>query len=85
MLNQGILSGKITATGILVGIISKSTVYQNGGVIYEEYEGTYEVTPKMVEQTLSTQRTLVADDIKIKPIPYSESENSAGGITVIIG
>lgn len=49
------------------------------------YEGDYEVTPKVDEQTLPTADKLLLEDVKIKKIPYFEVSNNSGGITASIG
>ena len=49
------------------------------------YEGDYEVTPRVDEQTLSTADKLMSADVTIKQIPYAEVSNIQGGKTVTIG
>lgn len=49
------------------------------------YEGDYEVTPKLEEQTLPTAQKLMKENLKIKEIPISVVSNTGGGNTVIIG
>lgn len=49
------------------------------------YEGEYEVTPKLEEQTLSTTNKMMKNDLKINKIPITTVSNSSGGNTVIIG
>ena len=49
------------------------------------YEGDYEVTPKVIEQTLPTAEKLLSEDVTIKEIPYFEVSNTSGGNTVFIG
>ena len=49
------------------------------------YEGEYEVTPKVAEQTLPTAQKLLEEDVHIKKIPYFEVSNTSGGNTVYIG
>ena len=51
----------------------------------EEYKGSYEVTPKLEEQTLQTASKVMRNDVKIKEIPITTVSNSSGGNTVIIG
>lgn len=56
--------------------------------IYEnapEYEGEYEVTPKVVPQTLPTAEKVLMKDVEIKQIPIARVSNQSGGKTVIIG
>ena len=49
------------------------------------YEGEYEVTPKVTEQTLPTAQKLLEENVHIKEIPYFEVSNNSGGNTVYIG
>ena len=50
-----------------------------------EYDGPYEVTPQVEGQTLPTKNRRLTEDVTVRGIPYSESANTAGGITVTIG
>ncbi len=53
---------------------------------YDTYTGQYEVTAlPEVEQILRTKKKMLLSDIVVKPIPYYEVSNEAGGITVSIG
>ena len=53
---------------------------------YDIYTGQYEITAlPEVEQILRTEKKILLSDIVIKPIPYYEVTNDAGGITVSIG
>lgn len=50
------------------------------------YDGAYEITPSATnELTLLTSGTIMDADVIVKKIPYTETENSAGGLTVTIG
>lgn len=49
------------------------------------YEGSYDVTPKVIEQTLPTARKFMAQDVNIRKIPYFSVSNNSGGNTVYIG
>lgn len=49
------------------------------------YEGEYEVTPKVIEQTLPTAKKLLSEDVTIKSIPFYNVGNTSGGSTVYIG
>lgn len=51
----------------------------------EAFEGPYEVTPKLEEQTIPTASKVMRNDMKIKEIPIATVSNSSGGNTVIIG
>ena len=53
---------------------------------FEKYAGEYDVTPlPLVEQILQTKDTVLEYNIIIKPIPYAQTSNAAGGKTAIIG
>lgn len=52
---------------------------------YPEYEGPYEVTPKIQEQVLETRNTSMLDDVTVLEIPYEEVTNLGGGLTAVIG
>lgn len=56
-----------------------------GGTNLPPYDGKYEVTPSVREQTLSTAQKVMTADLRIKEIPYADVSNSANGITVTIG
>lgn len=49
------------------------------------YEGEYEVTPKVTEQTMATKEKVMLEDVTILAIPYYDVGNTAGGSTVFIG
>lgn len=42
------------------------------------YEGEYEVTPKVVSQTLQTNNLRMHDDVLVHEIPYAETSNEYG-------
>lgn len=48
------------------------------------YEGEYEVTPKVSEQTLPTAEKMLTEDVTIKSIPFFNVGNTSGGSTVYI-
>lgn len=50
----------------------------------DTYEGPYEVTPKTEAQTLPTAKKVMTDDVTVKSVPYYETNNSSGGLTVYI-
>lgn len=61
---------------------------QNDDIVidFDAYQGQYTVTPlPNVEQILRTEHKLLAKDVVVEPIPYSEVSNAFGGTTVIIG
>lgn len=72
------LSGSIRSKAILVGKVSVITGY-------DEFEGAYEVTPKVNGQMIETKDKLMYKDLIVGSIPYYEVSNSKGGTTIIIG
>lgn len=48
------------------------------------YDGTYEIVPTASGQVMPTRSKTMSDDVTIHPIPYQETSNEAGGITVSI-
>ena len=63
-----------------MGEIHKVTEYIGG----EEYEGAYEVTPKVEAQTMQTKNKVLIDDMTIKGIEIHRVKNNGGGTTVYI-
>lgn len=49
------------------------------------YEGEYEITPKIEAQTIETAQKLMKEDMQIKAIPFYNVSNTAGGNTIYIG
>jgi len=59
--------------------------YGQGGK-YPDYEGEYVVTPAIQEsRVLPTAGRSMTDDLTITQVPYAETSNIGGGITVTIG
>lgn len=52
---------------------------------HETYEGTYNIVPKGVTQTLYTTDKLMKENVVVEKIPYYEVSNDSDGITAIIG
>lgn len=48
------------------------------------YEYGYEVTPTAEGMVLPTRAKTMADDLTVHPIPYLETTNDSGGMTVSI-
>lgn len=56
-----------------------------GGGNISEYKGEYNVIPTAFEeQILYTKNKKMTDNVTIKEIPYSETSNLSGGLTVYI-
>lgn len=75
---QGCLSASVNIGCSLLGSLSKPS-----GCV--DYKGAYEVTPRVTEQSLKTKDKHMADDVKIKSIPFFNVSNTSGGSTAYIG
>jgi hypothetical protein len=51
---------------------------------HESYSGPYEVTPASNEQSLRTADKQMRRDVTIHKVPYYETSNEGGGVTVSI-
>ena len=49
------------------------------------YDGSYEVTPAVDEQTLNTAWKYLEKNVVVEPIPYAAVSNTSNGTTVTIG
>ena len=50
-----------------------------------DYEGEYQITPRITEQILETKDKSMVDNVTIFQIPYAAVSNPSGGQTVTIG
>lgn len=69
---------------------SREVIPMSIGVSYSaisapEYEGEYEVTPRLFVQSLDTDGKLMRDDVTVYEIPITRTTNPSGGQTVLIG
>lgn len=72
------VSGRINKKADISGTVSIPI----GG---KRYTGEYTVTPKAFDnQTLETANKTLIDDVTVKKIPYQETTNLSGGMTIII-
>lgn len=60
-------------------------INEGGGSPLPYYEGSYEVTPRKIEQILETKNKSMLDDVTVNAINYSEVTNPQGGKTATIG
>lgn len=51
----------------------------------DPYTGEYEITPAINAQTVPTAQKFMAEDMRIKAIPFYDVSNTSGGSTVYIG
>jgi hypothetical protein len=49
-----------------------------------DYEGSYTVKPKLVEQVLPTNGRSMNDDVTVEEVPVARVENLGHGTTVVI-
>lgn len=49
-----------------------------------DYDGAYEVTPTAAEQTMPTSNMVMRRDVTVHAVPYFETSNESGGMTVSI-
>lgn len=80
MSGVGSLNGSLTGLGTLNGTMSQPSVTP-----VEPYEGSYEMTPRLYEQTLETRGKMMSDDMTIYEIPVTYTTNPTGSKTVVIG
>ena len=50
----------------------------------DEYDGPYEATPTAYEQSLPTSGKTMTRNVTIHKVPYQETSNESGGVTVSI-
>lgn len=50
----------------------------------ETYKGSYVVIPTAEGLTMSTRSKRMESDVDVRPIPYYETSNESGGMTVSI-
>lgn len=76
------------------GVAAKMRVKSNGTIAfkvdgyipeYPFYDGETTVIPNMVTQMLMTKNHVVRENVTVKPIPYQQTSNPAGGYTATIG
>ena len=51
----------------------------------ENYDGDYNVIPRVYQQVLQTKDKLMIDDVTVEVIPLSKIKNLQNGYTVTIG
>lgn len=71
------LSAQLHVSANLRGELTKNTNYTN-------YNGDYEITPKVEAQIMPTKNKLMINDVEIKGVPIFSISNNAGGNTVYI-
>ena len=66
---------------------AKFSNYQEVTVIKDAdpYMGEYEITPDIDAQIIPTAQKYMAEDMRIKAIPFYDVSNTSGGSTVYIG
>ena len=86
-----ILDGELTMPCLLDGELSKPQLFEGEMGIYapswrpEEYTGQIVVSPKARSDiVLETKDKLVKGDITVTSVPFFQTENLSGGMTVYI-
>lgn len=84
------IKGRINPKAIISGTIKqKSTVSGRIGsperVPLPYYEGEYNVIPDWDDIILETEQKSMSSNVTVEKIPYHETSNVSGGITVVIG
>lgn len=84
------LEGRLSEPDSLRGVLSDPSALTGTLAIAdhisgEEYEGSYEVSPKLSEQILDTQGKTLSQNVSIRKIPVMINDNLYNGLTVLIG
>lgn len=85
----GTLQVKLTEKASLQAVIN-SAIKLSGNIdksplTIPEYEGSYEIRPEVWEQSMTTKRKLMRENVRVQEIPYQEVTNLSGGKTATIG
>lgn len=78
----GVLQGPIKVAMRVSTDISQFKMGLDPGL---NYQGPYEVTPKVHDQTLPTKGLYALNDVLVHGIPFRTEQNEYGGTTVRIG
>ena len=87
------ITGVVKAVETIIGEVTAGCVIGDvelGRIVVEQvegetYDGVYDITPTVEEQTLETRGKKMRDDVTILEIPYYTTTNLSGGYTAIIG
>lgn len=86
---NGVITGDISCEDSLTGSIAPIASIEGeilpGMGVYDVFDGDYEVDPAFSSKVLDTDGKLMSDDVTVKPIYVSVTENLSGGNTVYIG
>lgn len=78
-------AAEMEAFAFVVALEVKNAVRVLDQPDFDYYKGSYDVTPKVDQQSLPTKEKLMAENIRIRAIPYYDVGNATGGSTVYIG
>lgn len=78
-------AGLFNGTDYVLTAADKQEIVDDVLEAIPKYEGNYSITPAIEEQVIETQNKLLNQNMHINAIPYYETTNADGGITVIIG
>jgi len=87
------INATVSSKSKLMGSIRSSTILGNINIgtieivrrDLPDYDGSYEVTPTVGEQTFLTKDRSMHENFVVHKIPYFETSNPSGGYTAIIG
>lgn len=86
--SKNIIKNKMIAANQATANDNLSTLAANldiGAGKLPDYEGSYQITPRVTEQVLATKNTSLTDNLTVLQIPYASVTNLSGGLTVTIG
>lgn len=78
------------STGAVVAVSLSASVDVGVGVgtqthrVNDPYTGSYEATPTAYEQSIPTSGKTMTRNVTIHKVPYQETTNESGGVTVSI-
>lgn len=88
--NAGANVNAVVSTGAAVTVALSTSVDVDVGIgsqthrLPDPYTGSYEATPTAYEQALPTAGKSMTRNVTIHKVPYQETTNESGGVTVSI-
>ena len=87
-INSG-MTGVLSDIQSMSGVIKENTLVQyetniNNSSSYPTYTDSYDIIPRIEDQTLNTKNKVLKDDVLVESIPYYQTSNEYGN-TVYIG
>ena len=82
--NNMILPLDLVASGLDLDMDFGDEIVLNVNYNADPYDGEYEITPRITEQTLPTAMKLMTEDLTVRAIPRYDVSNTSGGTTIFI-